>query len=242
MITKEIPTQIQATTKKNAPPLPISGWLNELEAKRAKEFHRRTGLDYQTLLRQIIEIAEPFPGIQILEVAAGTGMIARHLVGLIGTEGKIIGVDGTKDLVEKARLDAQSAKVGTKIEWKIAPYNHLPFNDNRFDLIACGLSFNQLDAQEFFRESTRVLKNEGTLLFAAELTPQDGLGDFAHKLRRHYQRLIKRDTDESKMQYYSSDELTEMLRAAGFRQILIRGLKGQTGIGGRRFSLIRAVK
>lgn len=247
MMTKELPKEAKLitpkTTKQKAPPhLAISDWLNELDSKRAREFQQRTGLDYQELLKQIIETADLQPGMQVVELATGTGMIARHLVGMIGAEGKIIGVDSTTELVERARLDAQSAKVGTRIEWRTAPLNHLPFGDSNFDLVVCGLAFNQLEAQDFLRESLRILKMDGALLIAAELAPPAGLSDFMQKARRHYYRFVKRNPEEANAHFYSAHDLTEMLRAAGFRQIIIRGLKTKTGVSARSFSLIRAVK
>ncbi|MFN7928019.1 MAG: class I SAM-dependent methyltransferase [Blastocatellia bacterium] len=81
----------------------------------------------------------------------------------IGREGKIVGVDSTKELIEQARLDAQSAKVSTRIDWRVAPLNHLPFPKTEMDLVICGFGFNQLDAKDLFNESYRILKDEGVL-------------------------------------------------------------------------------
>ena len=240
MMTKELPREVKIP-RKLAPPLPISEWLNELEAKRAKEFHRRTGLDYKTLLKQIITTADLHPGMHVLELAAGTGMIARHLVGLIGHDGKIMGTDSTKELLEQARLDAQSAKVGTRIEWRVAPLNRLPFPKAELDLVVCGFGFNQIEAKDLFSESYRLLKTEGVLLLAAEVTSATN-ASLAQKVRQRYRQLLMRDSEEAKAQYYSSDELTEMLRSAGFRQVIIRGLKSDHTLTAREFSLLKAVK
>ncbi|HEX4946909.1 MAG TPA: methyltransferase domain-containing protein [Blastocatellia bacterium] len=240
MITKELPAEAHPINKrKAAPPLPISDWLNEFEQKRAREFQRRTGLEYQTLLKQILNDANLQPGRHVLEVAAGTGMIARHLVGLVGSEGKIIGVDSTKELIETARLDAQSAKVSTRIEWRVAPIKHLPFKEGTFDLVTCGL-FNQFEPQGFFQETCRILRPEGVLVTAAELTAPAMLSDWVQKARRQYNRIFKNEPEEANAHYHSAHELTEMLRTAGFRQVVMRGLCGASG--GRAFSLIRAVK
>jgi ubiquinone/menaquinone biosynthesis C-methylase UbiE len=240
MITKELPAETHPFKKKKAAlTLPISDWLNEFEQKRAKEFQRRTGLDYQTLLRQILENADLYPGMQVLEVAAGTGMLARHLVGLVGREGKIIGVDSTNELIEQARLDAQSAKVSTRIDWRVASIRHLPFREGELDLVTCGV-FNQFEPQEFFQEIHRVLRLEGVLLTAAELTPPAALADWTQKLRRQYNRLFKGEGEDAKAYYHSAHELTELLRATGFRQVVLRGLRGDSNT--RSYSLIRAVK
>lgn len=240
MMTEELPKEA-INTKKPGPHLWISDWLNEFEAKRAKEFYRRTGLDYKTVLKYIIETADPYPGMRVLELAAGTGMIARHLVGLIGREGKLMGVDSTKELIEQARLDAQSAKVSTRIDWRVAPLNHLPFPKEELDLVICGFEFNRLETKDLFSESYRVLKDEGVLLIAAEVTSATEPG-LAQKMRQQYRRFLKREAEDAKTDFYSSDELSELLRAAGFRQIIIRGLKSETALTARDFSLIKAVK
>lgn len=107
-------------------------------------------------------------------------------------------------------------------------------------VVACGLTFNQFDPQEFFAEMYRILRLEGVLLTAAELTAPATLSDWWQKARRQYNRLFKGETEEANAHYHSSHELTEMLRAAGFRQIVMRGLRG--GSNAQNFALIRAVK
>ena len=48
----------------------IDTWLSQFEQRIAQDFQRRTGLDYQTTIAQIIEAAEPFPGMRVLDAAA----------------------------------------------------------------------------------------------------------------------------------------------------------------------------
>lgn len=221
---------------------PISNWLNEFEEKIARDFRRRTGLDYKTTMAQAIEAAEPRPGMQVLDVATGTGVIARQLVGLIGDKGRIIGVDKTEEMVEQARLGAQSAGVGRKIEWRVAPAEHLPFGDKSFDLVTCTMAFHLMKAERFIKEAYRVLKAGGRLLIAAELRPTGKLSDLRLKARRNYYQFIARDRVEAQAHFHSSPEVIEMLNTAGFRQSVIRGLRPKGGGHVRVFSLIKAVK
>src|SRR5688572_20308226 len=67
----------------------IATWLSEFEEKIARDFLRRTGLDYKQTIAQIIDAADPFPGMQVLDVPTGTGVIARQFVGRVGEKGKI---------------------------------------------------------------------------------------------------------------------------------------------------------
>src|SRR5262245_30831166 len=71
----------------------IATWLSEFEEKIARDFNRRTGLDYKQTIDLIIDAADPFPGMQVLDVPTGTGVIARQFVGKIGEKGKITGGD-----------------------------------------------------------------------------------------------------------------------------------------------------
>ena len=62
----------------------IATWLSQFEEQIANEFRRRTGLDYKTTIAQIIETADPFPGMQVLDIPTATGVIARQFAGKVG--------------------------------------------------------------------------------------------------------------------------------------------------------------
>jgi ubiquinone/menaquinone biosynthesis C-methylase UbiE len=220
---------------------PISNWLSEFEEKAAREFRRRTGLDYKATMAKAIEAAEPRPGMQVLDVATGTGVIARQLVGLLGEKGKIIGVDATEEMVERARLSALSAGVGRRLEWRVAPAESLPFDGRSFDLVTCTLAFHLLQAPRFLKEAYRVLKPGGRLLIATELASPGRLSRLRLKVMHNYYQYLARDRTEATARFYSSAEVVEMLKTAGFRQSVIRGL-GRRSRYARVFSLIKAVK
>src|SRR4030095_9319475 len=96
----------------------IATWLSEFEEQIARDFFRRTGLDYKQTIALIIDSADPFPGMQVLDVPTGTGVIARQFVGKIGEKGKITGGDISREKLEKARLGAHSAKGFIRMEWR----------------------------------------------------------------------------------------------------------------------------
>jgi ubiquinone/menaquinone biosynthesis C-methylase UbiE len=220
---------------------PLATWLSEFEERIAREFLRRTGLDYKMTVAQIIEAAEPFPGMQILDVPTGTGVIARQFVGKIGEKGKIIGADTTREQLEQARLAAQSAKASLRIEWKMMPLEKLIFEDSHFDLITSVMAFHRMQAQKFLAETYRVLKPGGRLLIADELAPEAGASPLKLKFRHHYYRFIARNRDEAEAHFYLPQEMMEMLGEAGFTQIVLRALR-QRSKHDRVFTLIKAVK
>ncbi|MBI1761703.1 MAG: methyltransferase domain-containing protein, partial [Acidobacteria bacterium] len=112
----------------------LTAWLSEFEEKIASDFRQRTQLDYKETIQQIIDAAEPQPGMHVLDAATGSGVIARQFVGRVGDQGRIIGAD-TADRVEQARLAALSAKVSRKLEWRETLPEKLPFDSESFDLV-----------------------------------------------------------------------------------------------------------
>lgn len=219
----------------------ISSLLDQFGQREAEEFQRRTGLDYKAVIAEAIAAAEPQLGMKVLDVATGTGVIARQLVSYVGEKGKIIGIDATEEMVQKARLAAQSAGMGRKIEWRVAPAESLPFDREEFDLITCTMSFPRLRAEAFLKEAYRVLKPDGRLLIATELAPGTSLGELQLKIRRGYRQLVARNSPAADLKYHSADEVGELIRAAGFGQCLTRILR-QPRRHATLFSLIRALK
>lgn len=219
----------------------IDTWLSQFEQRIAQDFLRRTGLDYQTTIAQIMEAAEPFPGMRVLDVPTGTGILARQFVGKVGQEGKIIGVDDTPEKVEAARLAAQSAKATLKTEWQVMPSEKLKFTDSSFDLVTSGMAFHRLNGQRYLAEIYRVLAPGGRLLIADELAPKITPNALLQSVRRNYYRFIARDSAEADASFHSSDEVMRMMREAGFSQIVFRALR-QRSKHDRIFTLIKAVK
>ncbi|MBS1789870.1 MAG: methyltransferase domain-containing protein [Acidobacteria bacterium] len=219
----------------------IDTWLSQFEQQIAKDFQRRTGLDYKTTIAQIIEAAEPFPGMRVLDVPTGTGVLARQFVGKVGQDGKIIGVDETSEKVEQARLAAQSAKASSKTEWRMMPICKLKFDNDSFDLVTSGMAFHRLDGEQYLAEIYRVLAPGGRLLIADEFAPAIGPSPLLQSVRRSYYRFIARDTAEAEARFHTTEEMMRMMRETGFSQIVFRALRQRSKYD-RVFTLIKAVK
>ena len=98
----------------------------------------------------------------LLEIAAGTGVVTRHLASVLGSEVRIVATD-----LNQAMLD-RAAAVGTyrPVEWRQADAMQLPFADDSFDGVVCqfGAMFFP-DKPEAFSEARRVLRPGGTFIF-----------------------------------------------------------------------------
>ena len=98
----------------------------------------------------------------VLEIAAGTGVVTRHLASMLPAGTAIVATD-----LNQAMLDLAS-QTGTSrpVEWRQADAMQLPFGDGEFDAVVCqfGAMFFP-DKPKAFAEARRVLKPGGVLMF-----------------------------------------------------------------------------
>ena len=99
---------------------------------------------------------------QVLEIAAGTGVVTRALAATLPADAKIVATDLNQAMIEEA------SAIGTTrpVEWRKADAMQLPFEDGAFDAVACqfGAMFFP-DRAKAFAEARRVLRAGGVLVF-----------------------------------------------------------------------------
>ena len=99
---------------------------------------------------------------RVLEIAAGTGVVTRHLASTLPDTVTIVATD-----LNQAMLD-QAATTGTSrpVEWRQADASQLPFPDQSFDAVVCqfGVMFFP-DKPRAYAEARRVLRPGGVFLF-----------------------------------------------------------------------------
>ena len=99
---------------------------------------------------------------RILETAAGTGVLTRALVSALPESVSIVATDLNQPMLDHASVQAPS----TRVNWRKADAQHLPFPDGEFDAVVCqfGVMFFP-DKPQAFSEAYRVLKPDGRFLF-----------------------------------------------------------------------------
>ncbi|WP_352642722.1 class I SAM-dependent methyltransferase [Mesorhizobium sp. M0520] len=113
----------------------------------------------------MLRLAALQSGEAVLDVACGTGTLAIAARPLVGTDGRVTGVDASAEMVERARVKA--ARAGLDLTFVKAIAQELPFKDGQFDIVIGTLMLHHLSLpvrSAFVREAGRVLKPGGRLL------------------------------------------------------------------------------
>ena len=103
------------------------------------------------------------PGETVVDLGSGGGFDCFLAAPHVGPEGRVIGVDMTPEMVEKARANA--GKAGTaNVEFRLGEIEHLPVADNTADVIISNCVINlSPEKQAVFTDAYRVLKPGGRL-------------------------------------------------------------------------------
>lgn len=96
------------------------------------------------------------PGMRVLDVATGTGLVAREALALVGEGGTVIGLDPSAGMLGEARLALPIPLVRAFGEG-------IPCADATFDFVSMGFALRHVaDLRMLFREMHRVLRPGGT--------------------------------------------------------------------------------
>ena len=179
-----------------------------------------TGSGYR---REAVLRAGLAPGMRMLDVAVGTGLVAREAVGVVGDRGSVIGIDPSAGML------AQSEAHGLTLARARA--EALPFAAKSFDFLCMGYALRHLaDLGAVFGEFRRVLKPGGRLLVLEITRPAGRLA--AAALKAHLSGVVpalaglvgrSRDTATLYRYYWDTIEacvpperIMDTMSAAGF--------------------------
>jgi demethylmenaquinone methyltransferase/2-methoxy-6-polyprenyl-1,4-benzoquinol methylase len=187
---------------------------------------------------ELIDRLKPRPGEILLDIAGGTGDVARRFLGRAGKAGRVVVCDINASMVAAGRDRAVDDGILDGITWVVGDAETLPLRDASVD--CCTISFglrNVTRKQEALEEARRVLKPGGRFfclefsqvqapllrrlydLYSFAVLPR--LGAVVARDRAAYQYLV-----ESIRRFPPQAELAGMMERAGFEQVRWRSLSG----------------
>lgn len=112
-----------------------------------------------------LELAQVRLGQQILDLAGGTGDLAKRLADKVGDEGRVVLADINSAMLNKGRDRLIDCGIISNVSYAQLNAEALPFPDNCFDVITMAFGLrNVTDKDQALREMCRVLKPGGKLL------------------------------------------------------------------------------
>jgi demethylmenaquinone methyltransferase/2-methoxy-6-polyprenyl-1,4-benzoquinol methylase len=163
-----------------------SGFVNDLFDQAAPDYDWVSGVmslwTDRSYRRQALRRAGLKPGMKLLDVASGTGLMIRAALELGLPPGDIAGVDPSRGMLDQNRHPVRLLQGRGET---------LPFEDAAVDFICMGYALRHVeDLRLLFREFRRVLRPEGRLLVLEITRPK---GRMAFALTRFYmQRVVPR--------------------------------------------------
>lgn len=111
-----------------------------------------------------VAIASLQEGDVVLDLGSGAGFDAFLAAKKIGKTGRVIGVDMTPEMLDKARANAKKGGFDN-VEFRLGEIEKLPVEDSTIDVIISNCVINLLpDKETVFKEAFRVLKSGGRLM------------------------------------------------------------------------------
>jgi arsenite methyltransferase len=153
-------------------------------------------------------------GETVLDLGSGGGIDCFIAARRVGATGRVIGVDMTPEMIDRARRNA-SAGGYPNVEFRLGEIEHLPVADGTVDAIISNCVINLVpDKRQVFADALRVLKPGGRLSVSDIVL----LGEVPVEIR---------DSVEAYVACLSGavlrDEYLQMLRDAGFTDVEVTG-------------------
>lgn len=130
-----------------------------------RKWHPQFLVQTRTATDVLVQEAQVTPGMQVLDLASGTGEPTLTLAGVVGPTGHVTATDLVPEMLSVAEDHARQRGL-TNMTFQQADAEALPFAADRFDVVTCrfGIMFCP-NAGQAFREIARVLKPGGRAAF-----------------------------------------------------------------------------
>lgn len=170
------------------------------------------------LATDLIRLAALRPGEQVLDVACGTGVVARLASQQVGGTGTVAGLDVNPGMLAVAR---SATPPDMRIEWHEASAEAMPLPDASFDVVLCqmGLQFVP-DKHAALREMWRVLVSGGRLILNVPGPTPQVFTILAEALARHMSAEAAGFVNHV-FSLHDTAEIQNLIGGAGFHNVSV---------------------
>ena len=159
-----------------------------------------------------VALASLREGETVLDLGSGAGFDCFLAARKVGDSGRVIGVDMTPEMVEKARSNAVKGNY-TNVEFRLGEIEHLPAADHSVDAVLSNCVINlSPEKKKVFAEAYRVLKPGGRLM-VSDIVLLRELPDVVKKSIEAYVGCVSGAA--------LKDEYLRTIKAAGFQDVRI---------------------
>lgn len=208
------------TPSKAEPSSPEAGWGNSFRLIASEKWKAKSAAMGKAATQALVDYSEAKPGMQVLDLASGTGEPAISLAMRVGAQGQVTALDLSAELLEIATARAQERGLDNFLAQQ-ADAQSLPFAGESFDLATCrfGVMFFN-DVGVAMRELRRVLRAGARACFLV-------WGSFEQPYWQSTMGVVHRHVGGPLLQPGGPDPfrfarpgcLSEQLRIAGFREV-----------------------
>ena len=159
-----------------------------------------------------VALASLKEGETVIDLGSGGGLDCFLAAKKVGSKGKVIGVDMTTEMLDRARANSKKGKY-TNVEFRLGEIENLPVADNTADVIISNCVINlSPNKQRVFEEAYRVLKPNGRLMISDMVL----LKDIPEAIVKNVEAYIGCIAGAEKKQDY-----LEQIKKAGFNKVEI---------------------
>jgi SAM-dependent methyltransferase len=161
-----------------------------------------------------VALASLKKGEVVLDLGSGAGFDCFLAANQVGKTGKVIGVDMTAEMLERARENAKKGNFGN-VEFRLGEIENLPVGDNQVDIIISNCVINLSPNKErVFQEAFRVLRPGGRLMVSDIVLLKELPEEIKNSVAAYVSCIAGATTKK---------EYLKEIREVGFKEIKVQG-------------------
>jgi ubiquinone/menaquinone biosynthesis C-methylase UbiE len=143
----------------------FGSWAATYDDTVSRELESFAGITHHEVIGYLVDKACVRNGDWVLDVGTGTGWVA---IGCAHEDpkGRVIGIDGTPEMLAKATRNAERSGVGHTVQFGLAAAESIPYPSDTFAAVLSSLALHHTDVDQALGEMLRVLRPGGRIVLA----------------------------------------------------------------------------